>query len=587
MATNSLPQTSFRPAVRGAEFMVASTHYLATLAGIRMLQNGGNAFDAAVATGITIGVVERDLVDFGGVAPIILYEARTGRVHTISGLGRASQTVTLESYLARFGGDMPRGIPRSVVPAAPDAWITLLDRFGKLPFAEVAQPAIEICARGFPVFPRLHVHLKAAVESLRAWPSSGAVYMPGGRIPEIGELLVQTDLANTLRALADAERAAAAKGGRHAGLMAAHDLFYKGDLADIMVRFCQENGGFLTRRDFADSHVQLEEPARSTYKSYDVYACGPWCQGPVVPYVLNLLEGIDLKGSGHNSADYCHAIVEAFKLAFADRERYIADPEFADVPLAGMLSKSYADERRTQIDRSQAWPELPPHGDPWPHQGRSARGAGVVGGLADREGPPAPDTGYLCAVDREGNAVSSTPSDACVSTNTGGPVVPGLGHQISPRGSQFWLDPAHPCVIAPWKRPRLTPNPALVLKDSRPFLAWGTPGGDGQPQAMVQVFLNIVEWGMNPQEAIEQPRVLARSFPDSFWPHTYPPGKLQVEEGIPPAVRDDLSRRGHRIEVLPSWTEEGCGVNAIQVDRAHGTLVGGADPRRECYAIGW
>ncbi|MBI3978173.1 MAG: gamma-glutamyltransferase, partial [Chloroflexi bacterium] len=239
--------------------MVASTHYLATQAGARILQNGGNAFDAAVATGIGVAVLQRNATDFGGVAPIVGYEAKTGRVFTISGLGRASKTVTLKKYLDRFGDDMPHGIPRAIVPAAPDAWITLLARFGTRSFGEVAQPAIEICTRGFPVYPWLSKRIADVKGLLDQWPSSAAIFMPNGRTPEPGELLVQTDLARTLQALADAERAGVAKGGRHAGLMAARDLFYKGDLAAIMARFCQENGGFLTREDFADFHVQFEE----------------------------------------------------------------------------------------------------------------------------------------------------------------------------------------------------------------------------------------------------------------------------------------------------------------------------------------
>jgi gamma-glutamyltranspeptidase / glutathione hydrolase len=278
-------------------------------------------------------------------------------------------------------------------------------------------------------------------------------------------------------------------------------------------------------------------------------------------------------------------VAEALKLAFADRDKYYGDPDFVPVPLAGLLSPEYAAERRAQLDPRRAWPEMPPFGDPRPYlPEREADGLDVTPYQPEPvAAPPGPDTAYCCVVDRDGNAFSATPSDSALSS----PLVPGLGFAMSSRGSQSWLDPRHTSALAPGKRPRLTPNPALALRDGELFMPFGCPGGDGQTQAMVQVFLNVVEFDMNPQEAIEQPRVISASFPDSFWPHGYEPGLLNVEGRIAPEVRAELARRGHRINEWDGWSTAACSVCAIVVDPQTGTRVGGADPRRDSYALGW
>lgn len=571
---------AYRPAVLGARSMVASTHYLATAAGLEILKAGGNAIDAGVATGLCLNVLEPHLTNLGGVAPIVVYEAATRRVGTISGLGRWPARASIAWFQERFGGDLPEGIPRTVTPAALGAWLRALARYGTLTFAAVAAPALELAERGFPVYPRLARTLADEAARLARWPSSAPTFLPGGRPPRLHELWRQPDLARTFRRLSAAERGAA---NREAGLEAARQLFYEGEIAEELARFSAAEGGLLTGDDLARFRVGEEPPVAVDYQEFTVYACGPWCQGPMVPQTLAILAGYDLPALGHNSADYLHLVAEALKLAFADRERFYGDPDFVPVPLEGLLSPDYAAARRALLAPDRAWPELPPSGDPRPFM-RDGASIDVTPRRPEPvAAPPGPDTAYCCVVDGDGNAFSATPSDSALSS----PLVPGLGFILSSRGSQSWLDPEHASSLAPGKRPRLTPNPALALREGRLFMPFGCPGGDGQTQAMVQVFLNVAAFGMNPQQAIEAPRIISESFPDSFWPHGYKPGWLNVEGRIAPEVRAELARRGHVVNAWPDWHAAACAVCAIVVDPATGARVGGADPRRESYALGW
>lgn len=566
-----------RPAVLARRFMVSSSHYLASLAGLRTFERGGNAIDAGVATGVALNVIERHLTDLGGVAPIIAFTPGMREPATIDGLGTAPAAATLDEVRRRWGGDLPVGIPRAVVPAAVDAWLSALALYGRLSLADVLEPAIEL-ADGFPVYPRLARAIAREETRIRQWPASVATFLPEGRPPRVGEPLAQRDLGNLLRRLVAVEHAHLSR-GRAAAIRAARDAFYRGEIAREIAEFVAAQDGLLTYDDLASYAVRLDAPVRTTYRDVDVYACGPWCQGPVVPMTLNLLEGYDIASVQHNGAEHLHTLAEALKLVFADREAYFGDPAQVDVPIRGLMSKDYGTARRTSIDPRRAFPGLPAAGDPWAYEGRSGRVPHPPEPLA---APTHADTSYVCAVDEEGHAFSATPSDPGLS----GPLVPGLGIVVSTRGSQFWLDPEHASVIAPRKRPRLTPNPALAMKDGRVFMPFGAPGGDAQPQAMVQVLCNVVDFGMNVQEAIEAPRVISWSFPNSFWPHGYEPGVLAVEGRIPRATRDELAARGHRVQDWPDWTAAAAGVCAITVDE-HGTLAGGADPRRESYAVGW
>jgi gamma-glutamyltranspeptidase/glutathione hydrolase len=565
--------TTYRPPFRGRRHAVSSTHYLATLAGFKILERGGNAVDAGVAAGIALNVVEPHLTTFGGVAPIVVYLRSKDQVITISGLGRWPKKATIDYYLERYGGDLPEGIPRTVVPAACDGWLTALEKFGTLSFAEVVGPALELAAEGFIMYPRLERAISAQAERLKGWPSSAEVFLPGGEVPKVGQVFRQPGLARTFEALIGAERSARGL-GREAGIRAARDYFYRGPLARELAGFCQAEGGLLTYEDLSEFSVKIEPPVGMTYRGYRVYACGPWCQGPVVVQALNLLEGFELRALGHNTAEYLHVLVEALKLAFADREAYYGDPEFVRVPIEILTSKAYAAERRKLIRPDRAWAGLPPAGETGVEPGPEPE---VV------KGPAEADTSYVCVVDGEGNAFSATPSDPALSS----PLVPGWGFSLSSRGSQSWLDPRHPSSLGPWKRPRLTPNPALALGPVGEVIPFGCPGGDGQPQAMVQAFVNLVDFGFNPQEAIEAPRVISMSFPNSFWPHSYFPGRLYMEGRITAEVRAGLLARGHEVVVWPEWTPAACAVCLIVADLGAGQVEAGADPRRDSYAVGW
>ena len=571
MVSDPLRRTSHRPPIQARHYVAASGHYLATAAAQRILARGGNAIDAGVAAGICINVLLPDLTSFGGVAPTIVYHRASGELKSISGLGCWGRDATIDHYLAHEGGEIPIGVGRSVVPGAADAWLTALARYGRLTFAEVVQPAIELCEGGFAVYPSLHRAIIREADAMRRWPSTAAIFLPGDRAPEVGEVLFQHDLARTFRRMIAAEQAAG--GGRAAGVEAARDLFYRGEIGKEIASFVGGEGGFMTEADMADFHVDVEDPTTTSYRGIDVFVCGPWCQGPVIPATLNVLEGYDLAAMGHNSADYVHTLVEALDLAFADREAYYGDPKFVDVPLETLMSKGYASRQRERIRPGRAWGEMP------------APGLGPVAvpeGARERV-PLQPDTSYVCVVDEEGNAFSATPSDGAGST----PIVPGLGVICSGRGSQSWLIPGHASSLQGGKRPRLTPNPAMAFRNGRLFMPFGTPGADMQPQSMLQVFLNIVEFGMDPQEAIEQPRFGTFNYPESFWPHTYRPGALMLEGRIHEAVADDLRGRGHRVEMWPEWTRIAGNVCAIVADHEQGTLTGGADARAEAYAAGW
>ncbi len=405
-----------------------------------------------------------------------------------------------------------------------------------------------------------------------------AVMMPGGRIPDVGENFVQADLARTLQFMVDQETAAAKK-GREAGLDAARASFYEGDIAKTIAKFHREQGGFMTEEDLRNFHVGIEPPVKRRYWGIDVYTCGVWCQGPVLLQMMALLENYDLKNMGHNSVDYIHTLSEAIKLAFADRERFYGDPRYIDVPLETLLSKDYNRERKAMIRRDEAWPEMPPHGA---IAGFEAMAAKM---LSPSKAPEylGHDTSYACAVDAKGNTFSTTPSDSCGAS----PIIPGLGLIASSRGSQNWAVEGHASAIAPGKRPRLTPNPALAMVDGKMTMPFGTPGGDVQCQAMLQVFLNIHQFGMDPQTAIEAPRFATYSAPSSFEPHEADPGVLKIENRIDTATGSALAAKGHKVEWWPEITRAAGAVCTILHDRETKRLTGGADPRRMSRAMGW
>ena len=366
-----------------------------------------------MAAGIVINVTLPQYTSFGGVAPIIIHHAETGDTKEISGLGRWPAEASIDYFRREHGGDMPHGVMRTVTPAAPDAWLTTLSRYGTMTFEQVVTPALELASHGFPIPATLHRALVSSGDNIildegdtSQWTSTMQIFYPGGKALDIGDLLVQSDLARTFRRMIDAERAIAGR-GRETGIQAARDLFYRGDIAEEMVAFIRSQGGWLSMNDLESFSVGVDTPPMIDYKGIDVYSCGPWCQGPMNLHALRILEGCDLQGMGHNSAEYIHTVLEALKLAFADRHAYYGDPDFVDVPMAGLLSREYAEIRRKEIDPRRAHPEMPDAGDPWAFQtgtGHAARKPEPVAG------PLSADTSYICAVDRWGNASQPLPA---------------------------------------------------------------------------------------------------------------------------------------------------------------------------------
>ena len=566
--------SSHRPTIAVTQHAISAGHYLAATAGFDILQAGGNAVDAGCAAGIALGVLQSDLVDVAGVAPIMIYLGDQQEVVTIAGLGPWPKALDPELFIREHNGKIPKGVLRTVVPAAPDAWITALRRYGTMSFGEIAAAATRLARDGFPMYPLMAESLRRHEADHRAWPSTAAIFLPNGRLPEPGEVFRQTDLAASLQYMADEERAAASR-GREVGLEAARDAFYRGDIAHKIVAFMKQEGGLLSAEDLAEYRSPIGPPERRRFGDLEVFTCGAWCQGPVLLQTLALLEGTDLASLGHNSPDYIHHLAEALKLAFADREAYYGDPAIVEVPLATLISSEYAAERKKLIRPERAFPEMPPPGD------LGQAGARFRASIGDPN--PEPDTSYVCVADRFGNLFSATPSDG----SYGSPVVPGTGLIPSNRGSQSRPDPRHPAGVAPGKRPRLTPNPALAIKGRDRFLPFGTPGGDVQTQAMLQVLLNLFVFGQDVQPAIESPRFATYSFPSSFAPFEYYPGRLAVEGRVPEAVTAELARRGHQIHRWPDWIWTAGAVCAILADRRRGVLEAGADPRRAAYALGW
>jgi len=503
------------------------------------------------------------------------------------------------------------------VPSVVDTWAVALARFGTMSFSQVLAPAIELAEEGFAVYDGLHDHIQANLDRYtRLYPSTGAVYCPGGRVPDVGELLRNPDYAWALRTMCRAEAGASHK-GRSAGIEAAREAFYRGEIAERMIRFIQDNpvgdasgsahAGLLSYEDIAEWHAAVEEPVSHSYRGLDVHKCPSWTQGPVFVQQLALLQGFDLKAMGHNSADYLHTVVEVAKLAFADREAYYGDPLFDRVPFDVLLSEEYSAQRRGLVC-SQASLALRPGDigagvpayatfDVAADNRAVGRPQGLGGGrpqghsptLGRATGEPQPnhshrgDTTHLDAVDREGNMVAATPSGGWIGSS---PVITGLGFPLGTRGQMFYLNPARPNALAPHKRPRATLTPTLVTRDGEPYMVFGTPGGDCQDQWTLQFFLNYVEFGMGLQEALDAPTVHSAHFPSSFYPRDAYPGRVVAEERVAPEVIAELRRRGHEVVLVGGWNNGK--TMAIRYDRAHGIILGAVAPKGIIgYAIGW
>lgn len=557
-----------RPTIQGTRHAISAGHYLAASAGFAVLEAGGNAVDAGCAAGIALAVLQPDLVSFAGVAPIMIRTGQ-GKVETIAGLGNWPRALPADLFMREHNARIPESVLRTVVPAAPDAWIIALERYGTMSFGDVAACAERFATEGFAVYPLLAQSIVNRAAGYRRWAQNAAIFLPNGSPPPVGAKFIQTDLGRTIRYMIEQEKTAAGA-GREAGLRAARDAFYRGDIAREIVAFQQAEGGYLSMQDLAEYRSRLEPAVRRQWRGHELIACGPWCQGPALLEAALLIEQIGVDGLAHNAPDYLHIVVECLNLALADRERFFGDPNFVDVPLDWLLSPDALRARAREVRRDAAFGKMPDHGP-------ISRPV-----LASTETPRVElDTSYVCVVDRWGNALSATPSD---SSNTA-PVIPGLGFVPSSRGSQSRPDPQHPSGVAPGKRPRLTPNPAMLVERAGGVMPFGTPGGDVQVQAMLQVLLNVMHFGMDLQDAIEAPRVASYNFPSSFAPFEYFPGRLAMEARIPQETRAALSRLGHSVHEWPDWTWLAGSVEAIRTDPGSGLIAAGADPRRPAYAI--
>lgn len=570
--------------IAGARYMIVAGHYLATEAGHAVLQAGGNAIDAGVAAGIALSVLQSEQVQFAGVAPIVIHLADRDETVTISGLGWWPKATQPERFA---DGEIPMGILRTVVPAAPDAWLLALERYGTMRFADVASTAVRYAREGFPADPMMVYLITRHADYYRQWEQNAAIYLPNGEPPKVGQLFVQSDLARTIQYMIDEEKAAGSK-GRKAGLAAARDAFYRGDLATAIAAYHRDHGGWLTLEDLASYRSEIEPALRGSFGDIEVMGCGPWCQGPVLLQMLKVLENADLRSAGHNSSRYIHVVTEAMKLCFADRDRYYGDPRFVNVPLGTLLSSEYAAKRWREIDVDRAYPGMPAAGRVPPetffsaHEQRTLRpDVRPDHNELPRELPR--DTSYVGVVDRHGNVFSAAPSDVSWES----PVIPGLGICPSARGSQSWAQSFHPASLLPGKRPRLTPSPAIAMKRGALLMPFGAPGGDQQAQSMLQVFLNHFVFGMGIQDAVEAARFITHSFPGSFEPHPYYARRLDLERNIGEDVGESLAALGHEINWLPERSLNTAGVCAIVADRQARILYGGADPRRSGRAMGW
>jgi gamma-glutamyltranspeptidase/glutathione hydrolase len=567
--------------------MVGGGTQLTAQTGMRILWQGGNAVDAAVAAALAAGVLEPSAhYSLGGEVACLFYDRRSQQVRSVVGQGWAPQAATVEHYLATWG-EIPAGVLSTTVPGVISALLTMLSHYGTMSFRQVVESALGFARDGFPTYQLLHRTIGSAdrLTNLRQYPDSARIYLPNGKPPALGSLFVQSDLARTLVLMAEAEQQALGQGqSREAALQAARDVFYKGDVAHRMVQALRDLGGLYTYEDFAEYSSPLEEPLSTTYRGYEIFTNRTWSQGITLLQALNILEGYDLAALGHNSPQAIHLQVEALKLAFADRERYVGDPAHVDVPVDGLLSKAYAALRRSLIDPNQAQAAYAP-GDPRkllavaPDYRPQPLAPSLEPVASDADG-----TTYLATVDAQGNMVSATPSTFAGLAQ--GMILGDTGILINCRGCYFWLDPDHPNVLAPHKRPRTTPCTFIVLKQGQPFMTLGTPGGDSQPQSCLQVLTNIVDFGLNVQEAVEAPRFCGASFPQSPWPHRTYPNRLQVEGRFSPALVEALTARGHRVEAVGPWGVRN-GFAPILVNPETGVYHGGADPRKESVMLGW
>jgi gamma-glutamyltranspeptidase / glutathione hydrolase len=586
-----------RPELRGSFGMVASTHWLASSSGMAVLEKGGNAFDAAVAVGLTLQVVEPHLNGPGGEVPILLYDAQREVVEVICGQGPSPAKLSIEHFERLGLGAIPgTGSLAACVPGAFDAWMLLLRDRGTMRLGEVMGYALHYAEHGYPVLPQIAGAIAGAERQFRDhWPTSAEIYLTGEGPPAAGSRWRNPVLAQTYhRVLSESESAG---GDREAQIEAARRVFYEGFVAEAMVGFMstevmdssgEAHAGVMDERDLADWHATVEAPLWADYHDYRVFKTQPWSQGAVFLQQLNLLAGFDLDGMGHNSAEYIHTVVECAKLAFADREAYYGDPLVEDIPVDGLLASSYASDRRALVG-DEASLDLRPGSVqgrtprlPEKHVAEDGSAAGTGEPTVAASGHTAGDTCHVDVADRHGNLVSATPSGGWLQSS---PVIPELGFPLGTRAQMFWLARDLPNSLRGSKRPRTTLTPSLAFKHGEPYLAFGTPGGDSQDQWSLNFFLNHVHFGLDLQAAIDAPTWHTTHFPSSFYPREARPGEVLVEGRLDESVVTELKRRGHKIVVVDDWALGR--VSAAGVDPETGMLRAAANPRgMQGYAAG-
>jgi gamma-glutamyltranspeptidase/glutathione hydrolase len=590
-----------RPEILGTFGVVTSTHWLATAVGMSILEKGGNAFDAAVATGFALQVVEPHLNGLGGEAPIILHDAGRKNVEVICGQGTAPAAATIGAYRDAGLEFIPgTGLLAAVVPGAFDAWMVLLRDHGTMELEELLGPAIAYAERGYPLVPNISLAIANVREVFEQdWPTSAALYLKNG-VPRPGTLFCNPILAQTYtRILMEAK---AGGRDRKTRIEVARAAFYRGFVAEAIDRFCREtkvmdvsgekHGGLLTADDLAGWSATLERPLSYDYKNFSLCKTGPWGQGPIALQQLALLKGFDLDGLTETSPDFVHCVVECAKLAFADREAFYGDPDFVEVPVETLLSDHYNDERRRLVGEAASF-ELRPGTIPGygaapvvrvAGAGESAERISASGGgeptVARLDDLTLGDTCHLDIIDRWGNMVSATPSGGWLQ---GSPTIPDLGFCLTTRAQMFWLEEGKPSSLAPGKRPRTTLTPSLALRDGEAYMVFGSPGGDRQDQWALNVFLRHVHFGLNLQEAIDAPEFETGHFPNSFYPREFQPGQVAIEGRFPDETTTELRRRGHLVEVGEDWS-----IGRVTAAAKDGeVLKAAANPRfMQGYAMG-
>ena len=591
-------QRTQKPVLHGKEWVAITGKPLGATAGAMMFIRGGNAVDAAAAM---LGATSTmwDVLGWGGETQALIYNPETGKVVGVNALGAAPSGATPEFFHEQGMAIPPAYGPlAAVTPGTPGGLMVMLAEYGRLSLAEVLEPAIDM-ARGYPIEAQTANSIEREKDRMAEWPYSREVFLPHygeeRAAPEAGEIFVQDDLARTLEKLVEAEAEALAAGAsRRDAIMAAYDRFYQGDIAEEFVRGSREQGGLHTVEDLANWQVYLEEPVMASYKGIDVYKLTTWVQGPVLLQALNILEGLDVGSMGYNSTRYIHALYQAMNLAFADRDFYYGDPYYPPAePVEGLLSKEYARTRAAGIDWQRNDPAVLP-GDPYPFQGGTNPFLHLIESwnTTPATTPQVSETDFeeafyagttsIQAADADGWVVSVTPSGGWIPAVIAGRT--GVG--MSQRMQSFVLDertgPYN--VVEPGKRPRATLTPSLALKDGRPFLSFAVQGGDGQDQNLLQFFLNVVEFGMNVQQAAEAANFNSYQMRSSFGAHESQPGRILLNDGVPAWVRAELEEMGYE----PTFASRTSGpINAIFFDAATGTMWGGSSNHGEDYGIAW